>query len=143
MADHTTARYYRGPSSLPPFLASPATDVCYKQVNMASLSESELQTPARLDIGELLMAVEDAAPVAAADILIERLAEALGATEVSFLIADFGAEVLIRLGHTSRRISKHGETWEVAETVPLNDSVYGQVISTQKLEMQETPGEET
>ena len=54
---------------------------------------------ARLDVAELLAAVEDAPPFAAADVLGERLAGALGAREVSFLIADFSGQALIRLGH--------------------------------------------
>ena len=54
---------------------------------------------ARLDLGELLAAVEDAPPVAAVDVLGERLRKAIGATEVSFLIADFSGHSLIRLGH--------------------------------------------
>lgn len=41
-----------------------------------------------LDLGELLAAVEDAPPVAAADVLGQHLVEELGAREVSFLIAD-------------------------------------------------------
>ena len=56
-------------------------------------------TSARLDFGKLLAAVEDAPPVAAADVLGEHLADALGAREVSFLIADFSGQALIRLGH--------------------------------------------
>ena len=53
----------------------------------------------RLDLGQLLAAVEDAPPVAAADVLGERLRKAIGAREVSFLIADFSGQALIRLGH--------------------------------------------
>jgi len=57
------------------------------------------QHAARLDLGQLLAAVEDAPPIAAADVLGERLVQALGAREVSFLIADFSGQALIRLGH--------------------------------------------
>ena len=57
------------------------------------------RSSARLDLGELLAAVEDAAPVAAADVVGRRLGEALGAREVSFLIADFSGRALIGLGH--------------------------------------------
>ena len=53
----------------------------------------------RLDFGELLAAVENAPPVAAVDVLGERLRKAIGADEVSFLIADFSGQALIRLEH--------------------------------------------
>jgi len=39
---------------------------------------------ARLDLGELLAAVEDAPPVAAVDVLDNRLRKAIGADDVSF-----------------------------------------------------------
>ena len=42
----------------------------------------------RFDLEELLVAVEDAPPVAAVDVLSERLKESIGASDVSFLIAD-------------------------------------------------------
>src|SRR4051812_28853610 len=51
---------------------------------------------ARLDLGGLLAAVENASPVAAADVLAERLTDALGASEVSFLVADFSGRALVR-----------------------------------------------
>ena len=52
----------------------------------------------RVDVAELLAAVEDAPPFAAADVLAERLGAAVGAREVSFLIADFSGQALIRSG---------------------------------------------
>jgi hypothetical protein len=53
-----------------------------------------------LNLNALLAAVEAAPPVAAVDVLAEALAEAVGAREVSFLIADFSGRSLIRLGHS-------------------------------------------
>jgi hypothetical protein len=53
----------------------------------------------RLNLDELLAAVEDAPPVDAADVVGERLAATIGATGVSFLIADFSGQALIRLDH--------------------------------------------
>ena len=47
----------------------------------------------RLDFGQLILAVENAPPVAAADVIGERLQDALGAGEVSFI-----GETLTRLG---------------------------------------------
>src|SRR3954451_21077381 len=54
---------------------------------------------ARLDFEQLIAAVEYAPPVAAADVLGERVRTALGASRVSFLLADFSGQALIRLGH--------------------------------------------
>src|SRR3954451_12035180 len=54
---------------------------------------------AQLDLAELLLAVENAPPVAAADVLGERLAETFGASGVSLLVADLSGRALIRLGH--------------------------------------------
>jgi hypothetical protein len=53
-----------------------------------------------LNLNSLLAAVEAAPPVAAVDVLAGALAEAIGAREVSFLIADFSGRSLIRLGHS-------------------------------------------
>jgi len=52
-----------------------------------------------LNLNSLLAAVEAAPPVAAADVLAGALAEAIDAREVSFLIAYFSGQSLIRLGH--------------------------------------------
>ena len=54
----------------------------------------------QVSLNALLAAVEAAPPVAAVDVLAAALAEAIGAREVSFLIADFSGRSLIRLGHS-------------------------------------------
>ena len=54
------------------------------------------KTEARLDVAGLLAAVENASPVAGADVLAERLSDALGASDVSFLVADFSGRALRR-----------------------------------------------
>src|SRR3954463_6481199 len=69
---------------------------------------------ARLDLGELLAAVEDAAPVAAVDVLGDRLRKAVGATEVSFLIADFSGQALIRLEHAGSDLAARTQGRETA-----------------------------
>jgi len=81
----------------------------------------------RLNLDELLAAVEDAPPVDAADVVGERLAEALGATEVSFLIADFSGHALIRLDHAQGR--------ETAERVPLAGTPQGRALMEQTVEV--------
>jgi hypothetical protein len=52
-----------------------------------------------LNLGVLLASVEAAPPVAAADVLGIALTEALDARDVSFLIADYSGQSLIRLSH--------------------------------------------
>lgn len=72
----------------------------------------------RLDVGELLAAVENAPPVAAADVVGELLAETLRASEVAFLIADYSGEAVIRLSHAgARTTSTQGP--EIVERVPI------------------------
>ena len=86
---------------------------------------------ARLDLGKLLAAVEDAPPVAAVDVLAERLREAVGATDVSFLIADFSGQALIRLEHAGRERAARTQGRETAERVPLEGSPQGRALAGQ------------
>jgi len=86
---------------------------------------------ARLDLGELLAAVEDAPPVAAVDVLGERLREVLGATDVSFLIADFSGQALIRLEHAESDRAARTQGRETAERVPLKGSPQGRALADQ------------
>ncbi len=93
----------------------------------------------RLDIGDLLVAVENAAPVAAADVVGELLARALDASEVAFLIADFGGDAVVRLSHTGRlRVGALGR--EVADRVPLGGSAHGRALAAQAVRVDEEPG---
>jgi hypothetical protein len=62
-----------------------------------------------LNLNSLLAEVEAAPPVAAVDVLAAALAEAIGAREVSFLIADFSGRSLIRLGHMAEPLEKTGD----------------------------------
>jgi hypothetical protein len=73
----------------------------------------------RLDLAELLAAVEDAPPVAGADVLGERLTDTLGASDVSFLIADFSGRALIRLDHAGSEAATRTQGRETTERVPL------------------------
>ncbi len=86
---------------------------------------------ARLDLRELLAAVEDAPPVAAADVLGQHLGAELGAREVSFLIADFTGRALIRLGHAGGGNAARALGRETAERVPLEGSPQGRALTTQ------------
>ena len=88
-----------------------------------------LQRGPRLDLGDLLAAVEDAPPVAAADVVGQLLAQIMGASAVAFLIADFSGDSLIRLGHGGPPAASSGG--ETAERVPLSGSAHGGVLAAQ------------
>src|SRR5215210_8118788 len=86
-----------------------------------------------LNLSSLLAAVEAAPPVAAVDVLATALAEAIGAREVSFLIADFSGRSLVRLGHSGRERRMHGK--ETAERVPLVGTPHGRALAAQGVEV--------
>src|SRR5690242_19178723 len=86
-----------------------------------------------LNLNSLLAAVEAAPPVAAVDVLATALAEAIGAREVSFLIADFSGRSLIRLGHAGGKGRLHGK--ETAERVPLVGTPHGRALAAQTVEV--------
>ena len=100
------------------------------------------QPSARLDLGALLAAVEDAPPVAAVDVLGKRLAEELGARELSFLIADFSGQALIRLGHAGSADATRAQGRETGERVELTGTPHGRALAMQTVES-ETSGEGT
>src|SRR5215210_5227063 len=88
---------------------------------------------ARLDLAELLMAVENAPPVAAADVLGEHLAETFGASEVSLLVADLSGRALIRLGHAGSDADTRTQGRETADRVPLTGTSHGEALSSQRV----------
>jgi serine phosphatase RsbU (regulator of sigma subunit) len=92
----------------------------------------------RLDLAELLMAVENAPPVAAADVLGERLAATFGAAEVSLLVADLSGRALIRLGHAGSDEDARTQGRETAERVSLVGSPQGRALAEQTLVVQDT-----
>src|SRR3954469_4615062 len=89
-----------------------------------------------LDVGRLLGAVDAAPPVAAADVVGDLLVEALGASEVAFLIADFSGEALIRLGHGARPGSTRIQGRETAVRVPLRDTPHGRALAAQAVQVE-------
>src|SRR5205809_4951532 len=88
-----------------------------------------------LNLNSLLAAVEAAPPVAAADVLAGALAEAIGAREVSFLIADFSGRSLIRLGHSGGEGALRLQGKETAERVPLVGTPQGRALAAQAVEV--------
>ena len=87
----------------------------------------------QLNLNLLLAAVEAAPPVSAVDALASALAEAIGAREVSFLIADFSGRSLIRLGHSGGKGRMQGK--ETAERVSLVGTPHGQALAAQAVEV--------
>src|SRR4051812_16378535 len=96
---------------------------------------------ARLDFGQLIAAVENAPPVAAVDVLGARMTEALGARAVSFLIADFSGQALIRLGHAASDAAGRTQGRETAERVSLTGSPQGRAIASQTVEVEGGAGD--
>jgi serine phosphatase RsbU (regulator of sigma subunit) len=88
-----------------------------------------------LNLNALLAAVEAAPPVAAVDVLAAALAEAIGAREVSFLIADFSGRSLIRLGHSGGEGALRLQGSETAERVPLAGTPQGRALAAQAVEV--------
>jgi serine phosphatase RsbU (regulator of sigma subunit) len=88
-----------------------------------------------LNLNSLRAAVEAAPPVAAVDVLAGALAEAIGAREVSFLIADFSGRSLIRLGHSGGKGELRLQGEETAERVPLVGTPHGRALAAQAVEV--------
>ena len=89
----------------------------------------------QVSLNALLAAVEAAPPVAAVDVLAAELAEAIGAREVSFLIADFSGRSLIRLGHSGGVGALRLQGKETAERVPLVGTPHGRALAAQAVEV--------
>ena len=95
----------------------------------------------RLDLGELLAAVEDAPPVAGIDVLADRLRKAIGADDVSFLIADFSGQALIRLEHAGSKLAARTQGRETAERVPLEETPQGRALASQAVVVESSPAD--
>jgi hypothetical protein len=68
-------------------------------------------------------------------VLAAALAEAIGAREVSFLIADFSGRALIRLGHSGGKGALRLQGKETAERVPLVGTPHGRALAAQAVEV--------
>jgi serine phosphatase RsbU (regulator of sigma subunit) len=96
------------------------------------------RTSPALDLSELLSAVEAAPPIAAAEVLAAALADTVDAHDVSFLIADFTGQSLIRLSHVERGGGALGR--ERAETVAMVGTPHGRALTEQALEVRTDKG---
>lgn len=85
------------------------------------------------ELSDALEAVEAASPVDAVGAVTARLSAALRTDHVSFLIADMAGRALVRMGNgVGRSADARVLGAESAETLPLTDSVVGQVIAEQQ-----------
>ena len=87
----------------------------------------------RFDLRALLERVEAAAPIDAVAAVADSLAELTGASEVSFLIADFSGHALVRLSTaTPAPGGTRVQGAESAETLPLEGTEHAEVLRTQQ-----------
>jgi serine phosphatase RsbU (regulator of sigma subunit) len=94
---------------------------------------TEPRAPA-LNLDGLLSAVEAAPPLAAAEVLGTALSDALGARDVSFLIADFSGSSLVRLSHVARGPVDGALDRERTENVALIGTPHGRALEQQQVE---------
>jgi serine phosphatase RsbU (regulator of sigma subunit) len=95
-------------------------------------------TGSGLNLSELLAAVEAAPPIAAAEVIGAALADAIDARDISFLIADFSGQSLIRLSHVERGGGTLGR--ERTETVPMVGTPHGRALTEQEVEIRTEKG---
>lgn len=88
-----------------------------------------------LNLNVLLAAVEAAPPVAAAQVVGDALSEALGARDVSFLIADYSGQSLFRLGRASGTGADEGSGHEHGDTVSLSGTPHGRALAEQEIQV--------
>jgi serine phosphatase RsbU (regulator of sigma subunit) len=88
-----------------------------------------------LNFAVLLSSVEDAPPVAAAEVFAAALAKALDARDVSFLIADFSGRSLVRLSHVGSGEADSAPSRERTETVALEGTAHGRALAEQNVEV--------
>lgn len=81
----------------------------------------------------MLRAAEETAPVGAVDVVAAQLAARLDAHDVSFLIADYSGNALVRLSRTGSGAGRRSIGEDAATTVPLSGSIYEQVIRSQRV----------
>ena len=95
---------------------------------------------ARLDLADLLAGVENASPVAAADVRGERLADVLAASAVSFWVVEFNGRTLRRLGQAGGDPDARDQHRETGERVSVEDSPHGRALTTQTVQVEGSAG---
>ena len=90
---------------------------------------------AGLDLETLLAAVEAAPPIDATEVVAAALADALGARNVSFLIADYSGRSLIRLSHVRRTTAEADDaSRERSQAVALAGTPHGRALAEQEVQ---------
>jgi serine phosphatase RsbU (regulator of sigma subunit) len=89
----------------------------------------------RFNLGGLLEAAEAAAPVEVVATVAEALREMVDAEQVSFLIADFSGDALIRLGQAEAGGAGRQFAGETAERVSLVGTPHGRALAAQNVEV--------
>jgi serine phosphatase RsbU (regulator of sigma subunit) len=88
---------------------------------------------------ELLDAAEDASPVQAVDAVTRDLGKALGATSVSFLIADLSGRALVRMAHTAQQDAygppARRDDEERGTVLPFDGGPAEQALRTQQVQV--------
>ncbi|MFE9413373.1 PP2C family protein-serine/threonine phosphatase [Streptomyces sp. NPDC006704] len=82
----------------------------------------------RIGLGDVLAAAEAAAPVRSLDVVAQNLRERFGARYVSFLFVDVVGRRLLRVNEEGTAPQERG-----ADRIPLDGSVYNEVLRTQKV----------
>jgi serine phosphatase RsbU (regulator of sigma subunit) len=90
---------------------------------------------APLDVKTLLASVEAAPPIDAAEVVAAALTDALGARDVSFLIADYSGRSLIRLSHVRRTDADDDGGRERGQAVALAGTPHGRALTEQDVQI--------
>ena len=90
----------------------------------------------RLDLRQLLAAVEAAPPLDAAGVLGRELGRMVDATSVALLIANFSGDGLVRMFHVSDRDARRDGGNERVESLALAGSLHERVLWSQELSVE-------
>ena len=89
-----------------------------------------------LDVKTLLASVEAAPPIDAAEVVAASLTDALGARDVSFLIADYSGQALVRLSHVHRASPDDEDVnRERGQSVALEGTPHGRALTQQEIQI--------
>ncbi|MGY2077562.1 MULTISPECIES: PP2C family protein-serine/threonine phosphatase [unclassified Blastococcus] len=93
-----------------------------------------------IDVGALLEKVEAAPPIEAVEAVTDALGAMVEARRVTLLIADFTGRAVVRLTSAVPVEGARERGAEQAETLPLDGTVYEQVLRTQEADVRESAG---
>lgn len=97
---------------------------------------NRLEVLTSLDVKTLLAAVEAAPPIEAAEVVAAALTDALVARDVSFLIADYSGQALVRLSHVHRASADDEDVnRERGQSVALAGTPHGRALTEQEIQI--------